>query len=77
MPDPGAGRAGRRRTHVAEEDGSIVGFATWAETAGSMELEDPFVDPDHMRRGIATALIGHRRGPAGAGRRPPAGHRES
>ena len=22
------------RTHVAEEDGSVVGFATWAETAG-------------------------------------------
>jgi GNAT superfamily N-acetyltransferase len=46
------------RTYVAEEDGSLVGFATWAETAGIMELEDLFVDPDHMRRGIATALIG-------------------
>jgi GNAT superfamily N-acetyltransferase len=45
------------RTYVAEEDGSLVGFATWAETAGTMELEDLFVDPDHMRRGIATALI--------------------
>ena len=45
------------RTHVAEEDGSVVGFATWAETAGTIELEDLFVDPDHMRRGIATALV--------------------
>jgi GNAT superfamily N-acetyltransferase len=45
------------RTHVAEQDGSVVGFATWAETAGTIELEDLFVDPGHMRRGIATALV--------------------
>jgi GNAT superfamily N-acetyltransferase len=45
------------RTHVAEEDGSVVGFATWAETAGTVELEDLFVDPGHMRRGLATALV--------------------
>ena len=45
------------RTHVAEEDGSVVGFATWADTAGTIELEDLFVDPDQMRRGIATALV--------------------
>jgi GNAT superfamily N-acetyltransferase len=50
------------RTHVAEEDGSVVGFATWAkteceETDGSLELEDLFVDPGWMRRGIATALV--------------------
>ena len=46
------------RTHVAEESGSVVGFATWAETDnGSMELEDLFVDPKWMRRGIATALV--------------------
>ena len=45
------------RTHVAEEDGSLVGFATWAETAGAMELEDLFVDPGYMRRGIAAALL--------------------
>jgi GNAT superfamily N-acetyltransferase len=46
------------RTHVAEEDGSIVGFATWAEADGTVELEDLFVDPGYMRRGIATALVG-------------------
>jgi GNAT superfamily N-acetyltransferase len=45
------------RTHVAEEDGAVVGFATWAETDGGMELEDLFVDPQWMRRGIATALV--------------------
>jgi GNAT superfamily N-acetyltransferase len=45
------------RTYVAEEDGSVVGFATWAETDGSIELEDLFVDPGWMRRGIATALV--------------------
>jgi len=45
------------RTHVAEEDGSVVGFATWAETAGTIELEDLFVDPGYMRRGIASTLV--------------------
>ncbi len=45
------------RTHVAEEDGSVAGFATWAEADGSVELEDLFVDPRWMRRGIATALV--------------------
>jgi GNAT superfamily N-acetyltransferase len=50
------------RTYVAEEDGSVVGFATWtaadgAETNSGMELEDLFVDPKWMRRGIATALV--------------------
>jgi ribosomal protein S18 acetylase RimI-like enzyme len=45
------------RTHVAEQDGTVVGFATWAKTAGDVELEDLFVDPGHRRRGIATALV--------------------
>jgi GNAT superfamily N-acetyltransferase len=45
------------RTQVAEQDGSVVGFATWAEASGAMELEDLFVDPDYRRRGIATALV--------------------
>lgn len=45
------------RTYVAEEDGSVVGFATWVDAAGTIELEDLFVDPGHMRRGIATALV--------------------
>jgi len=45
------------RTYVAEQDGSFVGFATWAQAAGTIELEDLFVDPGYMRRGIATALV--------------------
>jgi RimJ/RimL family protein N-acetyltransferase/ribosomal protein S18 acetylase RimI-like enzyme len=51
------------RTYVAEQDGTLAGFATWAEAAGTlgttgiMELEDLFVDPDYMRRGIAMALV--------------------
>jgi GNAT superfamily N-acetyltransferase len=45
------------RTHVAEQDDSVVGFATWAEAGGATELEDLFVDPDYMRHGIATALV--------------------
>ena len=45
------------RTYVAEEAGSVVGFATWIEADGTAELEDLFVDPDWMRRGIATALV--------------------
>ena len=45
------------RTHVAEQDGSVAGFATWAETAGAIELEDLFVDPGYRRRSIATALV--------------------
>ena len=42
---------------VAEIDGRIVGFATALPRDGYLELEDLFVDPDFMRRGIATALI--------------------
>ena len=45
------------RTYVAEEDGLVVGFATWAEAGGIIELEDLFVDPGWRRRGIATALV--------------------
>jgi len=47
------------RTYVAEEDGAVVGFASWAESGGTTELEDLFVDPGYMRRGIATALVNH------------------
>ena len=47
------------RTYVAELDGQLAGFATWSETPGGVELEDLFVDPAYMRRGIATALVRH------------------
>jgi ribosomal protein S18 acetylase RimI-like enzyme len=45
------------RTHVAEQDGTVVGFATWAEANGTVDLEDLFVDPDYRRRGIASELV--------------------
>jgi GNAT superfamily N-acetyltransferase len=45
------------RTYVAEEDGAVVGFATWAQADGATELEDLFVDPPWRRRGIAAALV--------------------
>ena len=45
------------RTYVAEEEGSVVGFATWSDAEGIFELEDLFVDPAWRRRGIAAALV--------------------
>jgi GNAT superfamily N-acetyltransferase len=45
------------RTYVAEADGALVGFATWADAGDAIELEDLFVDPGWKRRGIATALV--------------------
>ena len=45
------------RTYVAEEDGSLIGFATWIQADGVFELEDLFVDPGWRRRGIAAALV--------------------
>lgn len=53
------GREGlnEERTLVAEEDGAVVGFATWTDADGVVELEDLFVDPGWMRRGIAGALV--------------------
>lgn len=47
------------RTYVAEEDGSVVGFATWSGAGAIIELEDLFVHPGWMRRGIARALVSH------------------
>lgn len=54
---PGDGLA-EGRTYVAEEDGFVVGFATWSKTGDGVELEDLFVNPNWMRRGIATRLVG-------------------
>ena len=53
----GPGGLAEGRTYVAEEDASVVGFATWADADGAVELEDLFVDPGWRRRGIATALV--------------------
>jgi GNAT superfamily N-acetyltransferase len=46
------------RTRVAvDEAGRAVGFATAVPLGVGLELEDLFVDPDLMRRGIATRLM--------------------
>jgi ribosomal protein S18 acetylase RimI-like enzyme len=45
-----------QRTRVALLDGRIVGFHSLLVTNGIAELEDLFVDPDHMGRGVGRAL---------------------
>jgi GNAT superfamily N-acetyltransferase len=45
------------RTRVAVSDGRIVGFATTRAIGRVAELDDLFVDPDWMRRGVARALV--------------------
>jgi ribosomal protein S18 acetylase RimI-like enzyme len=44
------------RTRAAVTDGEIVGFATWLAAGDAIEIEDLFVDPEWMRRGIGRAL---------------------
>ena len=53
----GPERLAEGRTWVAEEEGSLVGFATWLDAGGVVELEDLFVDPGWRRHGIAAALV--------------------
>jgi ribosomal protein S18 acetylase RimI-like enzyme len=51
----------RGRTRVATfANGVVVGFASTRPTGrGVLELDDLFVDPDAMRRGVARQLIRH------------------
>jgi len=53
---PGEGVA-EGRTRVATVDGRIVGFSTTLDADGMVELEDLFVDPTWMRRGIGLELV--------------------
>jgi len=46
------------RTRVATAGGEVIGFATLAGAGGELELEDMFVAPDRMRRGVGRALVG-------------------
>ncbi len=50
-------REGRTRAAIAGD--RVVGFASWlaAAAADVVEVEDLFVDPGWMRRGIGTALV--------------------
>jgi GNAT superfamily N-acetyltransferase len=48
--------AGRVRAAVSDDD-AVVGFASWAPTPGALELDDLFVDPDQMQRGVGRALV--------------------
>jgi GNAT superfamily N-acetyltransferase len=41
-----------RRTRVAVDNDRIVGFATVVGAGAAIELDDLFVDPDWMRRGV-------------------------
>lgn len=52
----GAG-VGEGRTRVAQAAGRVVGFATVATAGGGVELEDLFVAPEAMRRGVGTRLV--------------------
>jgi ribosomal protein S18 acetylase RimI-like enzyme len=45
------------RTLLAEVDGVVAGFVSTVDGDRVVELEDLFVDPAFMRRGVATALV--------------------
>jgi ribosomal protein S18 acetylase RimI-like enzyme len=45
------------RTWLAEVDGLVAGFVSIIDRGDELEVEDLFVDPAYMRRGVATALI--------------------
>jgi GNAT superfamily N-acetyltransferase len=51
--DPAALAAGQVRVAV-DADGRVLGFAT---VSGDGELDDLFVEPEHMRHGIGRALV--------------------
>lgn len=53
----GNGVATGRTRVAADGHGRILGFATVVPFDIGLELEDLFVDPDVMRRGIATQLL--------------------
>jgi N-acetylglutamate synthase-like GNAT family acetyltransferase len=46
-----------RTTVAVDTSGSIVGFASYLITEDVIELEDLFVDPQWMRRGIGRTLV--------------------
>jgi GNAT superfamily N-acetyltransferase len=49
-------REGRARVAVTD-NGRIVGFASSLDAGDGLELEDLFVDPEWMKRGVGRALV--------------------
>jgi len=47
------------RTRVATVDGRVVGFVSTVTSDDVVELDDLFVEPDWMRRGIGNQLVLH------------------
>ena len=54
FPGPATGDG---RTRDADAGGRVVGFATTLIAGDAAELDDLFVDPGWMRRGIGRALV--------------------
>jgi ribosomal protein S18 acetylase RimI-like enzyme len=52
-----AGGLAEGRTRVAVVDDRVVGFSTVVPHGGTREVEDLFVDPEWMRRGIGRHLV--------------------
>src|SRR5689334_17470618 len=48
-----------QRVFVAVEDGELLGFYSLAASPGAWELENLWVVPEYMRRGIGRALLAH------------------
>ena len=46
------------RSLVAVVDGRVIGFVSVDPVTDGVELEALFVDPDRMRRGVGSALVG-------------------
>ena len=54
----------RGQTLVAELEGFAVGFISTVPNGDVAEVEDLFVDPDAMRKGVGSALVAHARAQA-------------
>jgi GNAT superfamily N-acetyltransferase len=53
----GAGIAAGQTQVATDRSGRILGFVTVVGIEGGLEVEDLFVEPDAMRRGVATRLL--------------------
>lgn len=45
----------KHRTFIAEQNGEMIGYVRWSPATN--ELCSIFVDPDHVRQGVATTLM--------------------